>query len=305
MRVEIRSNKFKIEVAVDTCSIYTTQHTWRAYSENCSSDAGQVSFPAGMATDGPTLAFPERSLAYGLYCLELTSEYVGVPASSQIAVMLRIEESALVAIIDGGDSRTVTILDPVTIDGSTSYDPDVSGLLSPDLTYEWFCSARVSLYSFVVICVLIVMTTQCFRILLQPDEERESGSSSSSSSSEEEAVTQYLNYYCDVISGTTTDVIEVPASTLTPNFIYNITLVVTQDERESGSMTQMVPVFLFLTHVVLVCSAMLMTSCVVCTVDPRAKCGHPDRVDPVCVVSGEQHLHYQSQSAHQAGGQVH
>ena len=206
-RVELRSNNFKIEVAVDTCSIYTTQHSWRAFSADCSGD--EVSLPAGLASDGPTLAFWERSMGYGLYCLVLTSQYSEAPAASQISVMLQIEESALVALIDGGDSRTVTRVDPVTIDGSTSYDPDLASWLSQGLTYTWFCSSRI-------------------------DAEQDSGSSSSEESS------GLSGAYCDVINDATSDVIEVPEGSLTPNHIYNITLVVSQAQREAGSMTQMV-----------------------------------------------------------------
>lgn len=72
--------------------------------------------------------------------------------------------------------------------------------------------------------------------VFQFDFERDSGSSSSSI----EDVIQPASAYCDVISNSTSDVIEVPEQSLTQNHVYNITLVVSQGGRERGSMTQMV-----------------------------------------------------------------
>ena len=146
-RLEYKSSDFKVEVRVDTCLRYRAAHLWRVFNDTCGGNSTEVTLPQSVADDSPTLAFSHWQLEcidYGVYCLRLTSRYTNVPVEASIDVMLTLQASDLVAIIDGGGSRTVTNQDEIVIDGSTSFDPDLPSYVNQHLAYAWRCEANVS-----------------------------------------------------------------------------------------------------------------------------------------------------------------
>ena len=57
-------------------------HLWRVFSDTCGGNSTEVTLPQSVADDSPTLAFSHwqlESIAYGVYCLRLTSRYTNVP----------------------------------------------------------------------------------------------------------------------------------------------------------------------------------------------------------------------------------
>lgn len=146
-RRELKSSDFKIEVDVSECDRYATIHHWNVYTGDDCDTGSDISLPNSIDLDVPTVTLTERVLDYGIYCFRLTSEFETKPVETHVDIVVEIVHSDLVAIIDGGNSRTVTNVDDLLIDGSTSYDPDLpSYAVDHNLSYTWFCSASVSQY---------------------------------------------------------------------------------------------------------------------------------------------------------------
>ncbi|XP_063951182.1 sperm receptor for egg jelly-like isoform X5 [Lytechinus pictus] len=90
------------------------------------------------------VTIPGGILPYGTHSLNLKAETrkkasEEIIVEEHIATQLEIQPSSLVAVINGGASRSHGVCSSLIVDGSTSYDPDVTDGSSSDLTFLWYC----------------------------------------------------------------------------------------------------------------------------------------------------------------------
>ena len=100
--------------------------------------------PSIVADDTPSLLIPMGTLNNGQYCLHFRSTYGCAPGSGSVTIDLNVTSSPFKALISGGDERLVTISDVVIVDGSLSYDPDVTRSSVTPLSYRWSCQFKAS-----------------------------------------------------------------------------------------------------------------------------------------------------------------
>ena len=103
-RHEVRSLAMKVEVTVENCNVYETAHQWYIYRSSCDSE-DQVKLPTSVGILTPSLSLPARTLDYGKYCFNMTSQYLRTPATSSITIMVEVHDTPLKALIAGGSRR--------------------------------------------------------------------------------------------------------------------------------------------------------------------------------------------------------
>lgn len=141
-RSELRSRAIRLETVVSAyCLDYRLTHEWSVWIGSCVdvSANGSVSLSEPIVTDTPTLLVPSRTLDYGDYCVQFRSCFHDAPGCGNVSVDLRIKESSLRALIDGGDERWIVVAEKIVFDGSPSYDPDVDKDAPSFLDYNWTC----------------------------------------------------------------------------------------------------------------------------------------------------------------------
>ncbi|NP_999802.1 receptor for egg jelly 2 protein precursor [Strongylocentrotus purpuratus] len=90
------------------------------------------------------VTIPSGTVPCGVYSLNVKAQTHlkssgEVTGEEQIFTRLEIQPSPLVAVIKGGASRSHGVSSNLTVDGSTSYDPDVPLGSSSNLTFMWYC----------------------------------------------------------------------------------------------------------------------------------------------------------------------
>ena len=149
-RTEFRSNSVQVEVKVDTgqCVRYHIMYQWTLFKNDCGSDVINID---NLQTTAPYLIIPALSLLYGNYCLYFSAEYSVVGAKADVEIILNIKDSALQALIDGGSMRQFYEGQEIILDGSMSYDPDVTKGVTSHLSYKWTMSKEVNTILYVMI----------------------------------------------------------------------------------------------------------------------------------------------------------
>ncbi|XP_067914731.1 polycystin-1 [Heterodontus francisci] len=136
--IRARASYFEANVDLKGCTAYQARYRWEVLeSTSCHSSAR---LPLGSVDTGkPVLALPKLALPLGMHCLQFTVELHRTPLSRKVAVVIRVVQSKLVAIINGGSERTWAIHQDLVLDGSKSYDPDVQLEEEAFLMYHWEC----------------------------------------------------------------------------------------------------------------------------------------------------------------------
>ena len=135
----------EFEMIIDSCMVNVLNHEWKVYRDSCGPILGEEeTLPNNVTTTTPSLVIPARTLRYGQHCVVFTSQFNMVDTYSKVHIDLSIMFSALVAIIEGGSTRTMARADTIILDGSQSFDPDRQREEDQMLEYTWLCSARVS-----------------------------------------------------------------------------------------------------------------------------------------------------------------
>lgn len=139
----MRSRPVELEFQVDTlgCRINPLFYQWQIF--NTSSCVGDpVTFPANVMFGSPTLLIPGWTMDYGNYCIKFITGYENFPFRILESIKLSVLESRLKAIIEGGNARLYPVLQPLILNGSESYDPDLNvGNSSNSQTYKWSCTS--------------------------------------------------------------------------------------------------------------------------------------------------------------------
>lgn len=143
-RQQLRSRRFNVEVIIYSCTTYQVVHKWIVSRGNCSTSDQWIDLPRRIVTNTPSLFLPARILEYGSYCIRFSSSYQRAPGRSELTVRLNITASLLKAIITGGDERAIIVDEKLVLDGTMSYDPDVSEEMPSNLNYTWTCASEVS-----------------------------------------------------------------------------------------------------------------------------------------------------------------
>nr|XP_056718285.1 polycystin family receptor for egg jelly [Euleptes europaea] len=95
------------------------------------------------------LEVPGSTLDDGLYLFNFTVKLIAVDALESVegsdSVFVQIGPGSLVAVIAGGNFRTVGFSDQWTLDGSYSYDAEAA-LPSERVTFTWYCTKQKSDY---------------------------------------------------------------------------------------------------------------------------------------------------------------
>ncbi|XP_041457568.1 sperm receptor for egg jelly-like [Lytechinus variegatus] len=119
----------------------TSDFKWWIFTSD-ENDVAVIAFEK--ITHIPQVTIPQGTLPYGIHSLNLKVEMNHrtsgeVTGEEQIITWLEILPSPLVAVIKGGASRSHGVSSSLIVDGSTSYDPDVTDGSSSDLTFVWYC----------------------------------------------------------------------------------------------------------------------------------------------------------------------
>lgn len=107
-------------------------------------------YPPGLGRqDLVVLDVPGSTLDAGFYLFNFTLKLIAMDTLESVegsdSVFVQIGSGSLVAIIAGGNFRTVGFSDQWTLDGSYSYDADAA-LPSERLTFTWYCTKQKSDY---------------------------------------------------------------------------------------------------------------------------------------------------------------
>ncbi|XP_077166588.1 polycystin family receptor for egg jelly-like [Paroedura picta] len=108
-------------------------------------------YPPGLGRrDLPMLEVPGSALEDGLYLFNFTVKLMTMDTLESVegsdSVFVQFGPGSLVAVIVGGNFRTVGFSAPWTLDGSYSYDTDAA-LPSGRLTFSWYCTKQKSDYA--------------------------------------------------------------------------------------------------------------------------------------------------------------
>ncbi|XP_062602087.1 polycystin-1-like isoform X2 [Saccostrea cucullata] len=131
---------FELDVDMHGCMDYIIKYSWEVNSVSSASCSGTLtafSLPSTVYATSSKITIPGKTLPYGYYCIKTTAEYDGTPLNVKNQYTVTVIESPLVALLSGGNSRTVSNLASLTLNGTESYDRDDS---STPLTYSWACS---------------------------------------------------------------------------------------------------------------------------------------------------------------------
>ncbi|XP_052069619.1 polycystin-1-like isoform X1 [Mytilus californianus] len=145
-KIRKKSSTSTFEVTVDKkgCTSYTLKYDWKVYnsSTGCAGTLNnQVTLNSATVTNTPKLML-DSSHDIGSYCVQLTTWYDDTPLIQTIGYNLTVMDSDLIAIIAGGSKLKYPQSDPITVDGSGSFDPDSSSTV---LQYSWACSVTYPL----------------------------------------------------------------------------------------------------------------------------------------------------------------
>nr|XP_039263739.1 uncharacterized protein LOC120339640 [Styela clava] len=152
-----RSKPLRLEADVNlNCSfLATVNYQWRVYIDELNTIEVELN---DVVTTNRILELEPRTLSYGIYYFIINvsvSETILFGSSKE---KIGVVPSNLVAMIDGGNVRTIARATNVTIDASSSYDPDYPDN-NEDLIFGWKCF------------VLNSPNTPCFKSLEEDDDE--------------------------------------------------------------------------------------------------------------------------------------
>ncbi|OWF55928.1 Polycystin-1 [Mizuhopecten yessoensis] len=128
---------FEVDINRFTCYSYDLHYQWTAY--NLTSCVETLANPVTL-TDAvvqtPRLSLTNGTLNYGQFCIVLEASYQDTPLKQTVMFNVTVTKSNLVAVIDGGKLVQIPANTVHRLDGSTSYDKD----LSSSLQYSWSCT---------------------------------------------------------------------------------------------------------------------------------------------------------------------
>ncbi|XP_064606461.1 LOW QUALITY PROTEIN: polycystin-1-like [Liolophura sinensis] len=143
-RISTPSRAVEFEAVVDSrgCLYYAAVHQWQVYTGLCQgTPSSQAYLPSSVYTRGLLLRIPRQVLSADIYCVQFTSGYKQTVVKQKLSYTLTLRPSPFVAIIKGGSEVVLPGSQPVTLDGSMSYDPDVQEGKRSHMMYTWNCSS--------------------------------------------------------------------------------------------------------------------------------------------------------------------
>lgn len=165
-KVVFRKNALSLtaDVSVDCDLTNTVSYAWTVFSSDLGSsavptstadvqvlqdkasagDLTPVALPASIPLTSDTLRLPKRALPIGVYVVQVQTTMSGTTISSTAALVLVVEGTAPVAIINGqvGPAALLVPLgSTLTVDGAASYDPDD---LATAPLFFWSCRRVLS-----------------------------------------------------------------------------------------------------------------------------------------------------------------
>ncbi|XP_033754437.1 LOW QUALITY PROTEIN: polycystin-1-like [Pecten maximus] len=138
-KIAYKANSIMFDVYINrfTCTSYDLQYQWTAYNmTSCAEDlANPVTFTDIVDTT-PKLLLTNGTLNYGQFCIVLVASYRSTPLEQTVKFNVTVLKTELVAVIAGGNSIQIPANTEYRLDGSSSYDKD----LTSSLTYNWSCT---------------------------------------------------------------------------------------------------------------------------------------------------------------------
>ena len=135
---------FEVDIERAGCSDYNLAYTWSVSSgSSCSASTLTPVTLTGVTLDTAKLTLIGGKLDYGTYCVTIEAAYTATPLSDSVSFDLNVTMSTLVAVETGGQVAQRPTGSDITIDGSSSYDPDNSATLS----YAWACAQTTTTVS--------------------------------------------------------------------------------------------------------------------------------------------------------------
>ena len=142
-QIEVRTyNKIDCQASLET------RFTWKLTNVSCNGGDEESPVPlTNLLTNTPGLFIPKRKLPYGCYKLNFKlnmTKVKGIVTCEKS--FFKVVQSKLIAKIIGSSERVVGDGKNVTIDGSSSYDPDygAEGEFDSKLKFYWFCKDKRS-----------------------------------------------------------------------------------------------------------------------------------------------------------------
>ena len=146
-RIATRASDVELSVRVSNviCSAYTSVNKWTLYIASSCSAALTNKYPlaSDITTTTPSLNIPGKRLPYDTFCAVFEHSYKNTPVTYSVSFNLTIIESALIAIITGGDTKDVGEGSELQLDASESHDPD--NTTGTTLSYTWACQVNTSI----------------------------------------------------------------------------------------------------------------------------------------------------------------
>ena len=140
-----RGRAFELGMSISTrpCTAYTSISKWTLYSSASCSGAqnNEYPLPSSVTTNTQTLLIPKAILPYGSYCAIYENSFNHTPVVVKANVSVTITESALQAVLVGGDSSVIGAGSELDLDASGSNDPDDTP--GTTLTYSWACTVSI------------------------------------------------------------------------------------------------------------------------------------------------------------------
>ena len=88
----------------------------------------------------PLLEIPPTTFSVGWYCVLFSLVYgEDMEFSKTVGILLRVDSAPLIPVISGGEQRVVGSSQTITLDGSSTIDPDISFGQKSMLLYKWTC----------------------------------------------------------------------------------------------------------------------------------------------------------------------
>ncbi|XP_078356038.1 polycystin-1-related protein-like, partial [Oculina patagonica] len=126
--------------------------------------------PELLVYDTLELYIGPKLLLTGLKLVTFELRVNGIELAARDFAFLQVEKSALVAYIAGGTEIMRSINKPISVDASSSYDPEKEDGTSPGLNFNWFCfkaaTRNVSEVNDTVTSVLVNASGDIFNALL-------------------------------------------------------------------------------------------------------------------------------------------
>lgn len=143
-----RPNYFEASVDLKDCASYKTNYLWEIFTDpGCKERKLFLNASVDVAT--PLLILPKHTLEVGDYCVKFTARFEGTPLQHYRTTGVTVLNSPLVPLIKGGSFQIWSSKKDLILDGTESYDPDVTVQHADLLEFQWDITA-VSIISKIV-----------------------------------------------------------------------------------------------------------------------------------------------------------